>query len=177
MLGRLPRWIIADQQRAAPAPAHEPELTSLQGALSGGAAPSGGVAPSPPASAPAPAPAAQVREQSELAKPIDWPTPLRYRGAACQGLFVYAVSMLEGAPRASAVSFATDASSASKFAHPGQKVGDWEVLSVTDDWSGANPSVWLIHAGEVCRARLTGNPARTPPPPPPPPRRRKRRRR
>lgn len=120
---------------------------------------------------------APIREQSELAKPIDAPTPLRYQGATCKGLFVYAVSLLEGAPRASAVSFATDASSAGKYAHPGQKVGDWEVLSITDDWSGSDPSVWLIHDGEVCRAHLTGNPARVPPPPPPPRPRRKRRRR
>jgi hypothetical protein len=119
----------------------------------------------------------QIREQSELAKPIDWPTPLRYQGAACKGLFVYAITILEGAPGASAVSFATDAKSPGKYAHPGQKVGDWEVLSITDDWSGANPSAWLIHEGEVCRARLTGNPARIPPPPPPPRPRRKRRRR
>lgn len=120
---------------------------------------------------------APIREQSELAKPIDAPPPLRYRGATCKGLFVYAVSLLEGAPRASAVSFATDASSAGKYAHPGQKVGDWEVLSITDDWSGSDPSIWLIHEGEVCRAHLTGNPTRVPPPPPPPRPRRKRRRR
>jgi hypothetical protein len=121
---------------------------------------------------------AKLREQSELAKPIDWPTPLRYQGAACKGLFVYVVSIQEGAPRASAVSFATDAKSPAKYAHPGQKVGDWEVLAITDDWSGTDPSVWLIHDGEVCRAGLTGNPARIPPPPPPPaPRRRRRRRR
>jgi hypothetical protein len=132
---------------------------------------------SPAVVLPPPKEAAPIREQSELAKPIDWPTPLRYQGAACKGLFVYAVSLLEGLPRASAVSFATDASSPGKYVHPGQKVGGWEVLSITDDWSGANPSVWLIHDGEVCRAHLTGNPARTPPPPPPPPPRRRRRRR
>ena len=60
-----------------------------------------------------------------------------------------------------AVSFATDATARAKYARPGQKVGDWEVLSITDDWTGTNPSVWLIHNDEVCRARLTGNRTRS----------------
>ena len=114
-------------------------------------------------------------EQSELPKQIGWSEPLRYSGAACSGVFVYVVSIAESAPRRSAVSMATKSTDRAKYAHPGQRVDDWEVLAITDDWSGTNPTVWLARDAEVCRSGLTGNPARREVPPPP--RRRHRRRR
>ena len=114
-------------------------------------------------------------EQSELPKHIGWSEPLRYSGAACRGVFVYVVSIAESAPRRSAVSMATKGTGRAKYAHPGQRVDDWEVLAITDDWSGTNPTVWLARNAEVCRSGLTGNPARREVPPPP--RRRHRRRR
>jgi hypothetical protein len=46
---------------------------------------------------------------------------------------------------------------------PGQWLGEWEVLAITDDWSGMRPGVWLRRGAEVCRARLNGNPERVPP--------------
>jgi hypothetical protein len=39
-------------------------------------------------------------------------------------------------------------------------LGDWEVLAITDDWTGLNPGVWLVKDWQVCRAELAGNPSR-----------------
>jgi hypothetical protein len=95
-----------------------------------------------------------------VSQPNDRQQALEYEGAACAEVFVYAVTISESSPRWSAVSLATSGTGRGKYAHPGQKVEEWEVLGITDDWTGANPVVWLARENEVCRAGLTGNPAR-----------------
>jgi len=75
-------------------------------------------------------------------------------------VFVYLVTVFEGSPRDSAVTFATSAEQSASFARPGQKVGPWEVLAITEDWTGMMPVVWLVQDRKVCRTGLTGNPAR-----------------
>jgi hypothetical protein len=102
------------------------------------------------------------QEHSESAIPIeafpDSPYPdLEYRGSTCEGVFVYLVTVFEDSPRDSAVSFAPSAKESASFARPGQKVGDWEVLAITETWSGMMPIVWLARDAEVCRVGLTGN--------------------
>jgi hypothetical protein len=104
--------------------------------------------------------ARSVAEHSEAPSPIGMPSEITYRGASCTGLFVYIVTVSERSPRHSAVSFATSSDARARFARPGQVVEQWEVLAITEDWTGHNPVVWLLRAGEVCRAGLTGNPAR-----------------
>jgi hypothetical protein len=91
---------------------------------------------------------------------VESPPALAYHGATCSGVFVYIVTISEQSPRHSAVSFATKDTARSSFARPGQAVGPWEVLAITDDWTGTNPVVWLTRDDEVCRTGLTGNPIR-----------------
>lgn len=83
-----------------------------------------------------------------------------YRRTECSDVFVYIVSISEGLPAASAASLAVGKTSPARFKRPGQSIGDWEVLAITDDWSGANPGVWLLKDNAICRAELAGNPAR-----------------
>ncbi len=83
----------------------------------------------------------------------------RYVRTECNDVFVYIVSTSE-APAASAASLAVGKASPARFRRPGQSIGDWEVLAITDDWSGVNPGVWLLKDDAVCRAELAGNPAR-----------------
>lgn len=101
-----------------------------------------------------------AEEASGTPSTLGLPPALAYRGATCSGVFVYIVTLSERSPRHSAVSFATSDSVRSSFARPGQMVGPWEVLAITDDWTGANPMVWLVQGDEVCRTGLTGNPVR-----------------
>ena len=83
-----------------------------------------------------------------------------YERTECGDVFVYIVSIAEAAPMASAASLAIGKGSPARFRRPGQRIGDWEVLAITDDWSGANPGVWLLKDNAVCRAELAGNPTR-----------------
>jgi hypothetical protein len=76
-------------------------------------------------------------------------------------VFVYIVTIAEDAPAASAASIAVEADGPAHFVHPGQSVGDWDVLAINDDWTGTNPVVWLRHDGEICSARLAANPQRS----------------
>jgi transposase len=39
----------------------------------------------------------------------------------------------------------------------GQTIGSFEVIAITDDWSGLNPIVWLKDGREICRVALDGN--------------------
>lgn len=82
----------------------------------------------------------------------------------CEDVHVYIVSLSPLHPERSAASLATTGIGRAHVVSPGQWIGDWELLAITDDWSGAKPHVWLQRGTEVCRARLDGNPARVPPP-------------
>lgn len=121
-------------------------------------------------------------EASERAVPLGARPESEYVRTECGDVFVYIVSVAEAAPRSSAASLAVGKTSPARFRRPGQRIGDWEVLAITDDWSGANPAVWLLKDNAVCRAELAGNPARVHVPPkpvrkPPASRRRRARRR
>lgn len=101
-----------------------------------------------------------IEEHAERPTPLDLPLAPEFRGAICSGVFVYIVTIAENSPSRSAVSFATSETAGANFAHPGERIDDWELVAITDDWSGANPVVWLLREDEVCRTGLTGNPRR-----------------
>jgi len=101
-----------------------------------------------------------LEERAERAAPLALPPSPEFHGAICKGVFVYIVTVAENAPSRSAVSFATSETAQANLARPGERVGGWELLAITDDWTGANPVVWLLRDDEVCRTGLTGNPAR-----------------
>jgi hypothetical protein len=88
------------------------------------------------------------------------PPPPDYPRVSCKDIFVYIVTITEGAPERSAVSIGVGKKGPARIRHPGQTIGGWTVLAVTDDWSGLNPDVWLEKDGTACRAELAGNPAR-----------------
>jgi hypothetical protein len=121
-------------------------------------------------------------EASEKAIPLGVAPESSYERTECGDVFVYIVSIAEAAPMASAASLAIGKGSPARFRRPGQRIGDWEVLAITDDWSGANPGVWLLKDNAICRAELAGNPTRVHVPlkqvkkPPVKPRRRRARR-
>lgn len=102
----------------------------------------------------------QLEEKLEHASPSMEPENVAYHGAPCSGVFVYIVTVAEHAPD-SAASIAIEPNAPARFMHPGQSVGDWDVLAIADDWSGTSPVVWLRHEGEVCSARLGSNPQRS----------------
>lgn len=93
------------------------------------------------------------------------PPPEDYPRVACDDVFVYIVSMAEGAPRRSAASLGIGKKASGQFRRPGEKIGDWTLLAISDDRTGLNPDVWLEKDGAVCRAELKGNPARVAPKP------------
>jgi hypothetical protein len=106
------------------------------------------------------------------------PPPTHPRTSDCENVFVYIVTIAEGAPLRSAASLGAGKAGPARFRSPGDRIGDWTVVAISDDWSGLNPAVWLEKDGMVCKAELAGNPARvhTPLKPPPRPAARKRRR-
>lgn len=97
------------------------------------------------------------------------PPPPSYRRVDCEGIFVYIVTLVEGAPRLSSASIGVGETGPARFRRPGQKVGAWTLLAISDDWSGLEPKVWLAKEGTACRAQLAGNPARSHQAPAPPP--------
>lgn len=101
-----------------------------------------------------------VEERSERPTPLSSPPLLEYHGSRCTGVFVYIVTVASDSPRRSAVSLAESETAQARLLHPGERVGAWELLAITDDWTGVNPTVWLVRDGQVCRTGLTGNPAR-----------------
>jgi hypothetical protein len=106
------------------------------------------------------APGRRIEEHAERPTPLDLPLAPEFRGAICSGVFVYIVTIAENSPSHSAVSFATSETAGASFAHPGERIDGWELVAITDDWTGANPVVWLLREDEVCRTGLTGNPSR-----------------
>ena len=78
---------------------------------------------------------------------------------------MYIVTLALGAPDRSAAAIAMSRDARAHTVHPGQWIGEHEVLAITDDWTGAHPHVWLRRGIEVCRATLNGNPARVVAPP------------
>jgi hypothetical protein len=99
-------------------------------------------------------------EASERIVPLGAAPEDGYVRIECGDVFVYIVSVAEAAPMASAASLAVGKTSPARFRRPGDFIGDWEVLAITEDWSGMNPAVWLLKGDGVCRAELAGNPAR-----------------
>jgi hypothetical protein len=95
----------------------------------------------------------------------------------CPEIFVYIVTVAEGAPQRSAASLGVGKQGPARFRRPGERIGDWTVLAISDDWTGLNPDVWLEKDGTVCRAELEGNPSRIHQAPKPPPKPKARRRR
>jgi hypothetical protein len=98
-------------------------------------------------------------EASERIVPLGVAPEASYVRTECGDVFVYIVSVAE-VPTASAASLAVGKTSPARFRRPGDRIGDWEVLAITEDWSGMNPAVWLLKGDAVCRAELAGNPAR-----------------
>jgi hypothetical protein len=96
--------------------------------------------------------------------------PLDYPRVACDDVFVYIVSMVEDAPEHSAASIGVGRKAPARFRRPGEKIGEWRILAISDDRTGLNPGVWLEKDGAVCRAELEGNPARIVSKPKPKPR-------
>lgn len=111
-----------------------------------------------------PAPQPPVRpenlspSQLEASVPREW--WLEQEWERCSGVFVYIVSISDHGGAHSSASLAAHPAGKARFRRVGQSVGDWEVLWISDDWSGVNPAVWLIRGQEVCRAELAGNPQR-----------------
>lgn len=111
------------------------------------------------------------------------PPPPGFPHTRCDDIFVYIVTTVEGAPLHSAASLGIGKKGPARLRRAGERIGDWTVLAISDDWSGLKPDVWLQKEGRVCRAELAGNPARIHqlpkprPKPKPKPRPRKRRRR
>jgi hypothetical protein len=99
-------------------------------------------------------------EASENPTAIGIPRWPEYVRTECKGVFVYIVTTSEHSPRDSAASLAASENGRARFRRAGQMLGDWEILGITDDWSGLNPAVWLVKGHEVCRAELAGNPSR-----------------
>jgi hypothetical protein len=108
-----------------------------------------------------------IAEASEKAVPIGFGPESRLRRTACAGVFVYIVTVAEATPRFSAASLALGKTSPARFRRPGERLGEWEVVAITDDWSGLNPGVWLAKDDSICRAELAGNPSRIHVPPRP----------
>jgi hypothetical protein len=105
------------------------------------------------------------------------PLPPDYPRVDCKDIFVYIVTIADGAPERSAASIGVGKKGPARFRRPGEGIGDWTVLAIADDWSGLNPDVWLEKDGTVCRAELAGNPSRIQQTPTPRPRPKARRRR
>lgn len=116
-------------------------------------------------SSPAEAPgSAEATENPISIGTQDWQP---YTRTECEGVFVYIVTTSEH-PRDSAASMAVGKKGPARFRRPGQTMGEWEVLAITDDWTGLNPAVWLLKDHEICRAELAGNPSRVHVAPKPP---------
>lgn len=98
------------------------------------------------------------------------PPPATYPHSDCEDIFVYIVTLAEGAPLQSSASLGIGKQGPARFRRPGQSVGDWTVLAISDDWTGLNPQVWLERDGLACRAELAGNPSRIHQAPKPAPR-------
>jgi hypothetical protein len=114
-------------------------------------------------------------EASEIATPVgreqgsnaddDGVAPEEVRSVSypvvpCDGVFVYIVTLAEGAPEWSAASLGLGKKGPARVRHPGDTLGDFTVLSINDDSTGLNPEVWLEREGAVCKAELAGNPSR-----------------
>jgi hypothetical protein len=87
--------------------------------------------------------------------------PATYPRVDCEGIFVYIVTLVEDAPRLSSASIGVGETGPARFRRPGQTVGEWTLLAISDDWSGLRPKVWLVKDGTACLAKLAGNPTRS----------------
>jgi hypothetical protein len=93
------------------------------------------------------------------------PPPEDFPRVTCEDVFVYIVSIADGSPRRSAATIGIGKKARSQLRRPGEKIGEWTLLAISDDRTGINPGVWLEKDGAVCRAELEGNPARVAPKP------------
>jgi hypothetical protein len=91
------------------------------------------------------------------------PPPDDFPRVTCEDVFVYIVSIADGSPRRSAATIGIGKKARSQLRRPGETIGEWTILAISDDRTGINPDVWLEKDGAVCRAELEGNPARVPP--------------
>ncbi len=117
------------------------------------------------------APFEDAAEASEKSRPLSvMPAPPLAR-VECPEVFVYIVSVVESDARLSVASLGIGQDGPARMRHLGDRIGDWKVAAITDDWSGLRPEVWLVRGETYCRAKLAGNPSRaqgaTPPPRPP----------
>ena len=118
-----------------------------------------------------------VLDDTAGALTLGQPPPATYPRVDCEDIFVYIVTIAEGAPLRSSASIGVGRKGPARVRRPGQDVAGWTVLAISDDWSGLNPRVWLDKDGAACRAELAGNPSRVHQTPKPPPRVKARRRR
>lgn len=106
-------------------------------------------------------PGLEVALDDELeALTLGEPPPPGYPRERCEDVFVYIVTVAEGAPLRSAASIGIGKKGPARLRRPGERLGDFRVLAITDDWTGLNPDVWLEREGSVCHAELAGNPTR-----------------
>jgi hypothetical protein len=99
-------------------------------------------------------------EASEKVVPLSVaPSPPLAR-TECPEVFVYIVSVVEPDVRLSVASLGIGNDGPARLRHLGDRIGDWQVAAITDDWSGLRPEVWLVRGETYCRARLAGNPSR-----------------
>lgn len=109
---------------------------------------------------PTPSPSASMQSPGQdlhVSAQRAWPEPWK----ECVGIHVYIVSLSPGHPEQSAASISTTPKGRARVVRPGQWIGEWEVLAITDDWTGTRPGVWLRRDAEICRARLSGSEDRT----------------
>jgi hypothetical protein len=102
-----------------------------------------------------------VLDDPEGVLTLGQPPPATYPRVDCDGIFVYIVTLVEDAPRLSSASIGVGETGPARFRRPGQTVGAWTLLAISDDWSGLQPRVWLAKKGTACLAKLAGNPTRS----------------
>lgn len=164
-LGALVSAVAESASAVSPRPARVAPPAALDPSVDPSSTP-GHVAPlSPPIDAPRilsfqPSESVQdVAEATEKAVVLGGeaasPAPI----APCDDIYVYIVSIADD-PRLSAASLGVGKASPARLRRPGSSIGEWNVVSINDDWSGINPDVWLRKGSSLCRAELAGNPSR-----------------
>jgi len=86
--------------------------------------------------------------------------PRFYFIGECDDVYVYIVSVDIDDPSLSSASLSLSGKGSGNYRRVGGLIGAYEVMAITDDWSGLNPKVYLRQGDEVCSAKLTGNSVR-----------------
>jgi hypothetical protein len=79
---------------------------------------------------------------------------------ACEGIYVYIVTVSVQDPTQSTASLSLSGTGRGLYRRVGDRIGQFEVMAIHDDWTGLDPKVWLRKGDEVCHATLEGNDAR-----------------